>query len=150
MGDREREEPSTPILETSAVADRRKAEEMVGSGEESEAVTDDGVEMGIRCGKTNERGHEGQTDLGRTTTSEGRKKEHALQPTESQETSVHSNKPQRVTNDEGRMKPLRGEYEEEDDDGSWHDAIEDWWEATAYGEGSSTPVPETSAVRPLW
>ena len=72
---------------------------------------------------------------------------------EGQETSVHSNKPQRVTDDDGRMKPLRGEYEEDDDSGSWHDAIEDWWETMAYGEseigghkekareGSSTSVP---------
>ena len=34
--DREREEPSTPILETSAIADQRKTEETVGGGEEME------------------------------------------------------------------------------------------------------------------
>ena len=34
--DREREEPSTPILKTLAVVDQRKTEETVGSGEESE------------------------------------------------------------------------------------------------------------------
>ena len=75
---------------------------------------------------------------------------------EGQETSMHLEEPQRVTEDDGRMTPLRGEYEEEDDnDESWHDAREDWWEATTYREveigghkekaqeGSSTPVPET-------
>ena len=35
LGDREREEPFTPILETLAVADRRKTEETVGGDEES-------------------------------------------------------------------------------------------------------------------
>ena len=67
-----------------------------------------------------------------------------------------------MTDDDGRMMPLRGEYEEDDDDESWHNAREDWWEAAAYGEaeiggyeedareGSSTPIPETLAVRPLW
>ena len=94
VGDREREEPSTPILETLAVAYRCKTEETVGGGEESEAKADDGAKMGIRCGKTNERGQEGQTDLGGTTTtkgeetdtevgtttSEGRETEHALRP----------------------------------------------------------------------
>ena len=68
-----------------------------------------------------------------------------------------------MTDDDGRMTPLKGEYEEEDgDDESRHAAREDWWEAAAYGEaeiggheektqeGSSTLVRETSAVRPLW
>ena len=36
VGDREREEPSTPIHETSAVADRWKTEETTGGGEEME------------------------------------------------------------------------------------------------------------------
>ena len=76
---------------------------------------------------------------------------------------MHSKAPQRVTDDDGRMTPLRGEYEEEDcKDESWPDARGDWWQAAAYGEGeigghegmaregSSTPVSETSAVRPLW
>ena len=39
-----------------------------------------------------------------------------------------------MTDDDGRMKPFRGEYEEDDDDGSWHDGIEDWWKVKAYGE----------------
>ena len=69
---------------------------------------DDGVEMGIRCGNTNERGEEGQTDLGSTTTSEWRKKEHALQLAEGKGTSVHSKELQRVTDDDGQMKPSRG------------------------------------------
>ena len=52
--------------------------------------------------------------------------EHAIRPVEGQETSMHFEEPQRVTDDDSRMTPLRGEYEEEDDnDESWHDAIED-------------------------
>ena len=47
MGDREQEEPSTPILKTLAVADRRKTEEKLGDSEESEAEVEDGAEMGI-------------------------------------------------------------------------------------------------------
>ena len=124
VGDREQEEPSTYILETSAVAARRKTEEMVGGGEESEAKADDGAEMGIRCGKTNERGQKGQTDMGgtsttkeekadaevRTTTSEGHDTGHALRPAEGQGTSVHSNEPQRVADEGGRDKPSRGKH----------------------------------------
>ena len=81
---------------------------MVDGGERSMTKVDDGVEMGIRCGNTNERGKEGQTDLGSTTTSEWRKKEHALQLAEGKGTSVHSKESQRVTDDDGQMKPSRG------------------------------------------
>ena len=108
MGDREKEEPSTSMLETSAIAARRKTEEMVGGGEESEAEADDGAEMGIWCGKKNKRGQEGQTDLGGTmttkegkadeeigsTTSEGQNTTHTILSLAGQETSVHSSKPQ--------------------------------------------------------
>ena len=65
VGDQDREEPSTLILETSAVADRRKTKETVDGGEQSEADADDGVEMGIQCGKTNKR-------VGRNYRKEGR------------------------------------------------------------------------------
>ena len=51
---------------------------------------------------------------------------------------MHSEEPQRVTDDDGRMTPLRGEYEEEDDnDESWHDAREDWWETTTCANAKS-------------
>ena len=56
VGDREREEPSTPILEASAVADQRKTEEMMGGGEES------GTGADARCGKVDERGRNGEPE----------------------------------------------------------------------------------------
>ena len=47
VGDREREEPSTPIREASAVADRRKTEETMGGGEElqDDAESDIGADI---------------------------------------------------------------------------------------------------------
>ena len=42
VGDQEREEPSTPILETSAVANQRKIEETVGGSEELETDAEGG------------------------------------------------------------------------------------------------------------
>ena len=125
MEDREQEGPSTPILETSAIADQRKTVETVGGGKESEAEADDGAEMGIRCGKTNERGQEGQTDLGGATTTKEEKTDtgvgstasgrdeakHALRPVEGHETSMHTaDGRQRVTDDDGRVKPSRGKH----------------------------------------
>ena len=68
---REREGPLTPILDTSVVADQCKTEETAGGGEESEAEAGEGGEMGIRCGKTDKRGQEGQTELGGTMTTKG-------------------------------------------------------------------------------
>ena len=69
---------------------------------------------------------------------EARNKTHAIRPVEGQDTSMHTEEPQRVTDDDGRMTPLRGKYEEEDgDDESWHDAREDWWEMVAYGKATN-------------
>ena len=56
VGDREREEPSTPILETSAVADQRKTEETAGGGEELETDTEVGStakarDENMQCGR---------------------------------------------------------------------------------------------------
>ena len=51
---------------------------------------------------------------------------HAIRPVEGQRTSMHMEEPQRVTDDDGRTTPLRGENEEDADDESWHDAREDW------------------------
>ena len=124
VGDREWEEPSTPIRETSAVADRRKTEETAGDGEESEVEVDEATNTGFRCGETDERGHEDQTESRAATTtkeeeleadaevgttaSEGREAKHALRPAEGQETSMHPEERQRVTDDDGRVKPSRG------------------------------------------
>ena len=135
MGDREREKPSTPILETSVVANQRKTEETAGGGEELETDTEVG------------------------STAEERDETHAIRAVEGQETSMPTEEPQRAADDDGLIMPSRGEYEEEgDDDESRHDAREDWWEEVAYEEaktsgheekareGSSTPAIETLAV----
>ena len=78
---------------------------------------------------------------------EARNTKHAIRPVEGQETSMHMEELQQATDDDGRMAPLRGEYEEEDNDESWHDAREDWWEMTAYGKAmngdEAVPRPYT-------
>ena len=86
MGDREREEPSTSILETSAVADQRKTKETVGGGGEMESDAEVGS-----MGKA------------RHTT-------HALRPVEGQETSMPTEEPHRATDDDGRITPSRGKH----------------------------------------
>ena len=93
MGNREQEEPSTPILKTPAVEEQHKPEGMVGGGERSMIEEDEAAETGISCG---------------TTTSEGHDTGHALRPAEGQGTSLHSNEPQRVTDEGGRDKPSGG------------------------------------------
>ena len=50
-----------------------------------------------------------------STTGEERNTKHALWQAEGQETSMHPEERQRVTEDSGRVGPLRGKYEEEDD-----------------------------------
>ena len=125
VGDREQEEPSTPILETSAVADQRKTEETAGGGEELE--TD--AEVGSRV-------------------DEARNKKHVMRPVEGQETSMHTEEPHRATDDDGRITPSRGENEEEEnDDDSWHDAREDWWEAAAFEKATNgdEAAPKTTS-----
>ena len=62
VGNREREGPSTPILETSMVAEQHKPEEIEGDGERSLVETDEDVETSIRYGTTNECGQEGESD----------------------------------------------------------------------------------------
>ena len=155
VGDREREEPSTPIREASAVTDRRETEETEGGGKELEARADEVTNTGVWCGKTDER--EGTTTMKGeeadakvwSTTGEERNTKHALWQAEGQETSMHPEKRQRVTEDSGRVGPLRGEYEEEDGNNkSWHDAREDGWEIASYGEAKNEaetkPVSNTS------
>ena len=134
MGERGREEPSTPIRETSADADQRKTEETAGGGKE--LVID--------------------TEVG--SMAEERNAKHAMRLVKSQQTSMHTEEPHPVTDNDGRITPLRGENEEDGNDDSWHDARQDWWEEVSYEEveigsheekareGSSTPVTETLAV----
>ena len=43
--------------------DERKTEETTSGGEESEVEVDEGAKTGIRCGKTDERGQESETEL---------------------------------------------------------------------------------------
>ena len=149
VGDRDQEEPSTLILETSTVANLRKTEETTGDDEETEVKADEGARTGIRCRETDKRG---QTESGATTTTkeeeadtkvgstvgEARNTKHAVRPVEGQETSMHPEEQRRVTEDSGRVGPLRGEYEEEDDnDESWHDTREDGWETVACGKAKN-------------
>ena len=56
VGDRDREEPSTLILETSSIAEQYKPEGMVGGGERSMVEVDEDAETGILCGTTDKRG----------------------------------------------------------------------------------------------
>ena len=59
---------------------------------------------------------------------------------------MHPEERQRVTEDSGRVGPLRGKYEEEDDnDESWHDAKEDGWETVSYGQGQYGAAVEEEA-----
>ena len=102
--------------------DRRKTEETAGDGEKLEARADEVTGAGIRYEMTDERGQDGKpeaegttatkeeeadAEVG-TTTSEGRETEHALRPAEGQGTSMHPEERQRVTDDDGRVKPSRG------------------------------------------
>ena len=112
MRDRDQEETSTPIREASTVADRRKTEETVGGSEEME------------------------TDAEVGSTTEVRHEKHAIRLVQGQDTSMPMKEPQQATDDDGRMKPLRGKHEEENDE-SWHDARENWWEAVAYEKATN-------------
>ena len=103
VGDREQEEPSTPILKTPAVEEQHKPEGMVGGGERSIIEEDGDAETSILCGTTTTKEEKADAEVG-TTTSEGHDTGHALRPAEGQGTSVHSNEPQH----DGRMKPSRG------------------------------------------
>ena len=68
VGDRERGEPSTPICETLAIAERRKTEETVGGGEELEAGADEVTGAGIRYEMADERGQDGKPESEEATT----------------------------------------------------------------------------------
>ena len=145
---RERDETSTPMLETSAVADQRKTEEMMGGGEESEANAESGTGADARCGKADERGRNGkpeskeatatkdeETDTEVGSTASGRDEpKHALRPTEGREASMHSGERQRVTGNGGPVEPMRGK-----------DSVGD-----REREEPSTPIRETSVVADRW
>jgi hypothetical protein len=113
-------------------------------GEELEANAESGTGADAWCGKAGEQAQEDkpeseeamatkgkETDVEFRSMKDERNTKHALWPVEGQDTSMHPEEPQRVTDDDGRMTPLRGEYEEDNDDESRHDAREDGWEMTA-------------------
>ena len=77
VADREREEPSTPNLETSAVADQRQIGETTGGGEELKAEGDEDTKTGIRCRTTTNR-EEVNAGIG-STTNEGWNTMHTIQ-----------------------------------------------------------------------
>ena len=169
---RKQTRPSIPTLETTAVADQHKTGETAGGGEESEAgayevtgtdiryeMVDGWVQDGEPVSERATATKEEKTDTEVGSTAEERDEMHAIRPMEGQDTSMPTKEPHRATEDDGRITPSRGEYEEEGgDDKTWHDAREDWWEEVAYGEaktgghedkareGSSTPAIETPAV----
>jgi hypothetical protein len=116
-----REGPCTPIREASAVTKQCKPDGTGGDGEES------GARVDVRCGKAGEQAQDDEPEPGGATAmegeetdaelgsaDEGRNMEHALRPTEGQETSMHPVERQRKTDDNGRGKPLRGRDKMED------------------------------------
>ena len=105
VGDREREETSTPIRETSAVADRRETEETVGGGDKAGNQDDKGE------ARSGEEGEELETDTEVGSTGKERDEAHATRPVEGQETSMPTEESHRATDDDGRITPSRGEYE---------------------------------------
>ena len=54
-----------------------------------------------------------ETDVEVGSTVDERNTKHALRPAEGQDTTMHPEEPQRVTDDCDRMTPLRGKYERE-------------------------------------
>ena len=144
LEDREREGPSTPILETSAVADQRETGETAGGGEESEAEADKVIGAGIRYEMMDERVQDGELGSERATVTkeevadaevgstadEGRNTKHALRSVKGPRTSMHPRERQRVTGNGGPIEPLRGE----------DSVVNREWEEP------STPTREASAV----
>jgi hypothetical protein len=127
VGDREREEPSTPIREASAVADQRKSEETAGGGEEFKGDTESDIGADIRYdgragqgGKPESEGataiKDEETDAEFGSTTDGRDGRHTTRPVEGQRASMHVEGPQQRTGGDGRMRPMGGEYEDDDDD----------------------------------
>ena len=65
---REKEGPSTPMLEALAVVDQRKTKETAGGGEELEANAESGTRVDARCGKVDERGQDDKLESKEATT----------------------------------------------------------------------------------
>jgi hypothetical protein len=111
-------------------------EETTGGDEELEddAESDIGADIQYdgRAGQSAKSESEGatatkdeETDAEFGSTTDGRDGRHAVRSVEGQGTSMRAEGPQQGTDGDGRMMPMRGEYEEDDDDESWHDARED-------------------------
>ena len=58
---------------------------------------------------------------------------------------MHPEEPHRVIDDDGRMKPLRGECKEDDNEESWHDAREDGRETVSYAKAKNGTATEPEA-----
>jgi hypothetical protein len=144
VGDREREEPSKPIREASAVTEQRKSEGTAGGGEELEDDAESDIGSDIRYdgragqgGKPESEGataiKDDETDAEFGSSTDGRDGRHATRTVEGQGASMRTEEPQQGTNGDGRMTPMGGEYEDgDDDDESWHGAREDGRETTAF------------------
>ena len=104
-----------PILETSAAGPSARVRPRVTDGGGSKA--DNQIED-----ERSQEGQEGQAESRGPAMSDERDREHAMRPVEGQETSMQCGrwraKKQRVTNNDGRMTPLRGEHEEETSGGA--------------------------------
>jgi hypothetical protein len=87
------------------------------------------------------------TEFGSTT--DGRDG-HATRPVEGQGTSMRAEGPQQGTDGDGRMTPMRGEYEENYDEDSWHGARKDGRETAAFGKANDGTgmEPEEEAEGP--
>jgi hypothetical protein len=154
VGDREREEPSTPIREALAVTDQRKTEETAGGGNELEDDAESDIGADIRCdgrpgqgGKPESEGatatKDEETDAEFSSTMDGRDGRHAVRSVEGQGRSMCVEGPQQGTDGDCRMTPIRGEYEEDDDDESWHGARKDGGETATCGK-ANMPKPGRS------
>mgnify|MGYP000468106441 FL=1 len=108
VGDRDREGPSTPILENFPVLEQHNPEEMEGGGERSVVEADEDAETCIRCRMTDEWLQEGRSGSKGTTTTKGVEADAGIGSTmregqnttlsmlslEVQGTSMHSEEPQ--------------------------------------------------------
>jgi hypothetical protein len=66
-----------------------------------------------------------ETDAEFSSTIDGRDGRHATRPVEGQGASMRAEGPQQGTDGDSQITPMRGEYEENDDDDSWHSARKD-------------------------
>jgi hypothetical protein len=112
-GDRERDDPSTPIQEASAGTDQRKTEGTEGGGEEFEDGAESDIGAGIwydgqagQGGKPESKGatatKDVETDAEFWSTEGEHNGRHAIRPTEGQGAGMHADGPQQGTGDVGR------------------------------------------------